>query len=383
MDWNIMVHIGNHKFAAAKPGGMSKVHKIHKRLRKVLKLMSLIAFSSLLLLCNGCNRETAVKVTDDNGKEPVTATATPIVSTPTADVVAPTQAAMTPTPTEEILTPTPEISSPDDPGNHEDNPGEEAAEKFDLTAFKKLKDCFIDYQFDVVSNGTGDMPDSFDVHGEYDLNQDGRLEEISLYLLGNTLNSAFDVKTYIEINGIRKDFYMDYSEEGEVDIVDLDQKDSYLEVAYFDAGPSDDPHYHFYRYDGKEVIELGETDSSALIDGYGKEIPFLFTSGQFTPVICSGYKIIENNAFKVVNLDIKNCLGKTYKFSGGDAFFQPCDAMPDNLELNWDMESMIHLDPCQIKILDIKLSEYDRLLNWYFVELPDGQKGLLYFWIGD
>jgi len=33
--------------------------------------------------------------------------------------------------------------------------------------------------------------------------------------------------------------------------------------------------------------------------------------------------------------------------------------------------------------LDIHISPDDRTLNWFYVDLPDGEKGLLYFWIGD
>jgi hypothetical protein len=338
----------------------------------------------LLLCCSGCRK--ADTVIDDNPAEAVTTTPTPVTKTITSAAVTPVQAFETPAPTQTANTPapTPSVSGPEDLGSGDgDEADNKTAEKWNLSSFKKLRESFIDYKFNVISNGSGELPDSFDVKGEYDLDLDDKLDEISLFLCGNGLNWAADVQTYIEINGIRKDFYMAYSDDGEVVIIDLDKNDSYLEVAYFDAGPSDDPIYDIYRYDGKEILELGEIDSSALIDGYGREIPYFFTSWQFTPVICSGYQVIENNVFKTINLDIGDCLGKTYEFSGGDAFFQPCDSMPENLELNWDTENMIHLDPCKIKILDIKLSENDRVLNYYFVELPDGQRGLLYFWIGD
>lgn len=37
----------------------------------------------------------------------------------------------------------------------------------------------------------------------------------------------------------------------------------------------------------------------------------------------------------------------------------------------------------EAKILNIYMNEDDRTLNWFYIELVGGEKGLLYFWIGD
>ena len=59
--------------------------------------------------------------------------------------------------------------------------------------------------------------------------------------------------------------------------------------------------------------------------------------------------------------------------------------MPENYYeyARWDRESAREFNETKVKILDINIEETDRTLNWFHVELVDGEKGLLYFWIGD
>ena len=355
-----------------------KIRHFLKQSGRYLGTICFIATALFVLSFTGCGESSKDSVTDEKGASDLTSEAT------SKDGITPTEAIptltpdLTPTEAAPTVTPIPAVSTP-----------VYSDEKLDLKAFREFRECFIDYKFDVKSKkGLGDYIDSFDVNGKYDLDLDGKPDDIHLFLCGLGLRGTLDAKPYIEINGIRKDFYMDSSDDGEVVIFDLDKNDSYLELAYFDQGPSDDPIYECYRYDGKEIIEIGDIDPYALLDGYGRIIPSGYnTRWNFTPVICSGYKIIENNEFKTINLDIREDLGKTYEFSGkstgGDVFFHPCDAIVDSSELSWDPDQMIYLDPCRIKIFDIEVTEQDRGLCFYYVELPDGRKGMLYFWMGD
>lgn len=76
--------------------------------------------------------------------------------------------------------------------------------------------------------GTESQPHSFFAEGEYDLNKDGKPDKINLMLKG--FGGGEEVKTYIEVNGIRQDFYMELSPEGEVGIIDLDKNDKFLRL---------------------------------------------------------------------------------------------------------------------------------------------------------
>ncbi len=249
-----------------------------------------------------------------------------------------------------------------------------------IDAFQPLKNGFMNTDFDVKREGTKEEPKSFLVTGEYDLNQDGQLDRIEVSLLGSLMDSS-EVVTYIEVNGIRQEFYMDYTMTGEVRVLNLDESDKFYEIAYFDEGPSGDPHYHFYRYDGTKLYEVGEIDAYAYMDGKGRLISGFHIS-HFTPRFYSAWYQIEDSRLILHNNNMESYLGKVYEFAGGDAYFLPFDEMPEEIEFQW--EKTIQFAPGKLKLIDIYiLFDENPFLNNYFVEFEDGKKGLLYFWIGD
>jgi hypothetical protein len=153
-------------------------------------------------------------------------------------------------------------------------------------------------------------------------------------------------------------------------------------VASFDEGPSGDPEFTFFRYDGSSIYELGSIDAYASIDGEGKLISSFHRNNYFKPSFCSAWYEIIDNAMVCKNNKIDQYLGLMYDFSGGEAYFLPYDTLPDNPDIQWD--EMKHFEACQVKLVDIwDLSEGERTLNYYFIELPTGETGLIYFWIGD
>jgi hypothetical protein len=255
-----------------------------------------------------------------------------------------------------------------------DDNGEESLD--DLTAFLPLQDCFLNYAFQVEKVGQEDNRTSYKVNGNYDLNSDGKEDSIIILQKGRNNNLS-----YIEVNRIKLSFNMDNPNEGEVHIIDLDKNDPYLDVACFDDGPSGDPEFIFFRYDGKSIYELGRIDAYASIDGKGRLISS-FHRSDFKPNFCSAWYEIINNIMVRKNNPIDKYLGKIYDFTGGDAYFLPYDKLPDLPDIQWD--EMIHFEACEIKLIDIwDLSEVGRTLNYYFIEFPTGERGLIYFWIGD
>ncbi len=251
-------------------------------------------------------------------------------------------------------------------------------EEIGINNFKPIKEYFINYDFDVNINGTKEEPLSFTVKGKYDLNLDGSLDSISFLLRGPSGKKNF--KTYLHVNNIKNDVYMDHTMDGEARIIDLDQNDKFIEITCFDEGPSGDPEYIFYRYNGTELYYIGSLPSDTLIDGKGNFIPGSYLS-KLDPKFYSAWYEIKDNRFVEKYNDIREYLGKTYKFGGGEAYFIPSEEMPKDFEPRW--EETRQFEASEIKVIDVYFYSGERNLNYYFVELQNGEKGMLYFWIGD
>jgi len=330
----------------------------------VIVLCCLLVFMISGCKTSGKNSEGTQKVEEEKSHT-ISPTSIPTITPTITPTVIPTN----------IPIPTPTVIPTMPPSDSKDEGSSEVLD--DLTNFKKLQDGFIDYDFKITRNGTQNIPDSFKVEGKCDLNNDGKADNIKMLIKGNA-----DIKSYLEVNDIKQEFDIDNSYDGEVRIVDLDQNDNYLEVACFDEGPSGDPAYLFFRYDGVNLYEIGSIDAFARIDEQGKLISSFHISWQFRPSFCSAWYEIENNTLVKKNNDIDKYLELTYDFNGGDAYFIPFDKIPDNLEIGW--EETKRFEATKVKLIDILyLDSLNRTLNFYFVTFPSGEKGLLYFWIGD
>jgi len=324
---------------------------------KIKKSVIILLGSALLLTMSACNKSENV----DNMKNvvsssPFSTTAPSIKITPTSvpTLIPTTSPTVAPT-NAPINTPTKVPSTPD---NTKKTVG-------DITTYKKLVDCFLDYKFKTVDST---------VEGNYDLNQDGKLDaiKIDLKIKDEVMNP------YLEVNGEKITFYMDSP--GAVQIVDLHKKDKYFEIACFDAGPSADECYHLFRYTGKKIYKLGTIDAGAWINQQGKLISSFDLTRYFKPYFCSAWYEIEHYTLVYYPNDTKKYIGKNYNYQGGQAFFVPCNKKPNADNISWD--NIKEYDPVQLKLIDI-LYPYERTLNFFYVELPTGEKGLLYFWIGD
>ena len=84
--------------------------------------------------------------------------------------------------------------------------------------------------------------------------------------------------------------------------------------------------------------------------------------------------------------DISPALNKTYEASGSfEAYFDEMDSVPENYYPDWSQEKMVEFqkgEKITIKHINIGGDTMQYPL-WYFVELENGKKGLLYFWPGD
>lgn len=244
--------------------------------------------------------------------------------------------------------------------------------------FLALDEYFKDYAFDVTFDENLEFYDRiYTIHGTYDLNGDGKKEQI------NALLKQRADESYIEVNGIKMSIYP-MSPTGEVQIIDLDNRDEYVELAIFDDGPSGDPEFKFFRYDGKELISLGSIERGGLMDGQGKLISWFNKSNYLEPLFFSAWGVLADGKFVTTNHDVEQYIGKNYKVSG-QGFFVPLETNPENHfeYTDWNFDTIREFENTEIMLLDIHISPEDRTLNWYYAQLPDGERGLLYFWIGD
>jgi beta-lactamase regulating signal transducer with metallopeptidase domain len=245
--------------------------------------------------------------------------------------------------------------------------------------FSAMDVYFKDYTFDVSYDENLDYYQrDYSLHGVYDLNDDGEVDKINAVLMRDYKDGG-----YVEVNGMKVALELD-SPSGEMQLIDLDSSDNYTEIAVFDDGPSGDPIFIFFRYDGENLYSIGRIDRYALMDGQGKFISWFHLADNFNPIFFSAWGEFKNNEFVITNHDVEQYIGKTYEVDGM-GYFVPLDYNPENYHEHtiWDFEAQREFNQTKIKLLDIHIDEYDRTLNWFYVELPDGEKGLLYFWIGD
>ena len=248
-----------------------------------------------------------------------------------------------------------------------------------IGSFSEIDKYIKDYTFDVSYDGDLEWDQrAYSIHGTYDLNGDGEADSINAVLIAGNEDGS-----YIEVNGMKLELNF-YNPTGAANIIDLDSRDAYTEVAVFDDGASGDPAFTFIRYDGKKLFTVGTIDRHALMDGQGKFISWFHLANNFKPQFFSALGEFKNNEYVITNHDVEQYKGKTYEVDG-TGFFVSLDNNPEDYfeHMVWDPETLREFKETRIKLLDIHMSPDNPTLNCFYVELPDGERGLLYFWIGD
>ncbi len=245
----------------------------------------------------------------------------------------------------------------------------------ELNNFQPIKERVLANNFKITKFGPKDKTKSFSVDGTADLNGDGHMDQIHLFLRG--IEGDYGAEAYIQVNQVRQTIAMDFTFDGAVELLDLDQDDHTIEIAAFDAGPSDEAQFHVFQYDGNHLYSLGAIDAGSFVNHHGKVISGFFVT-RFTPRFYSAWYEVIDHSFQMKANDITPYFGKSYVVDG-DAFFFPSEQL--SFENWWDKHRTFHNQ--SFKLLDVGFYPTSRILNNYFIEFEDGTKGMLNFWIGD
>ena len=224
-----------------------------------------------------------------------------------------------------------------------------------------------------------DVEHIFHITGDFDVNSDGITDEIKISM-GRSINNQ---KSEVRVND--KSHETTWDNPWEAFLTDLDIRDKYKEIVVYDDGPSGDPQYIFFRYDGSDIIELGTIGGSPKINGCGR----LITSCMdfISPEIILETSAITENGFQHFDIDPAGALGKKYTLAYDfDTYFEEFDSVPSDFQPSYDMSKMHSFKKDQKitleKIVPVSLNE-PSFPYWYEIQLENGKKGALYFWIGD
>lgn len=336
---------------------------------KKKKLQIITVLISILLICllTGCNKNTGGMGAGDSNESPINLTSAPALSEKQPEAyVSPDESEVT---QDKLIEKN--LSKEDD--------NVQLTEAPDLENFSEMDNYIINYAFEISYDENEDYDrKTYSIHGEYDLNGDGINENINALLIPYGEDGS-----YLSVNDKIVPLYLS-DPAGEIYVIDIDKNDTYTEIAVYDFGPSADPVFDFFRYDGIELTYLFSIDRAALMDGQGKFISSFHLTTHFTPRFYSAWGEYKNGEYIISTHDISQFIGKTFELND-IAFFIPMEKEPQNYieHIRWDSEFQRDFKSTQIKLLDMHVDEDDLILNWFFVELPDGEKGLLYFWIGD
>ena len=156
----------------------------------------------------------------------------------------------------------------------------------------------------------------------YDLDSDGTIDKITLKHIINEKEEEYssDRDYYsLEYNG--KPIYDHWDGYGSVGIVDLDNRDKYLDIWVYDDGPSNDPGYSFFRKVENKIVKMGElgVERGFLCDGKGRILSAHRDMPWISPQVFNCYYTIENNKFKKHTLDFS--YNKNFEYTSNTGFF--------------------------------------------------------------
>ena len=225
-----------------------------------------------------------------------------------------------------------------------------------------------------------EKPDAiYQVTGEFDLNQDEKADLIRLDIDPETQDATLSVNDI----SVSDSFYSFDT----MKIVDFDTNDTYKEIVITDLGPSYDPTFSLYRYDGSSLIKLGTLgamyEDALCFDGYGRltiSDSFLY---DLEPSIMSMYYDYNGTELTEHKFDLTQVLNQEYtlKKTEDSIYFDENAEDSEEYMPDWG-------ETCEEKKLTLNSGDKITIKHIYdyerfYVQLPDGRNGMMYFWIGD
>ncbi|WP_167958393.1 hypothetical protein [Anaerosporobacter faecicola] len=247
----------------------------------------------------------------------------------------------------------------------------------DFDSFQPIREVAIPCTFESKEENDNQNT-TYEATGSYDLNQDGTDDTILFKHDSDTYEYSLQINeaNITDFMATPECFY----------IVDLDKRDTYQELVIYDNGMSDDPCFNFYRYDGNNLVLLGMigslSDSTISFDGYGRIVKGDSLLNRLSPSIIPAFYEVEKNELKMHDFDLSEVLNQEYSLSVDEnAYFCETDQVGEDFIPDWS-ENM--------QDYEINLKAGDKIMvkgiydsERYWVVLPDGRSGMLYYWIGD
>lgn len=245
----------------------------------------------------------------------------------------------------------------------------------DYKRFTRLHNAKLACKFNSTYNPKNYKKD-YTIKGTYDLNQDRKKDRITFRCNRDTM------KMKLTINGATLKDELPTPETAYV--VDVNSKDSYYDLVLYDRGMSDDPTYHFYRYNGKTIKYLGAVGSYKAgaigFDGKGHVATMDSFLNKLDAPMLKGYYALKKNKWQYHDFDLSKAEQKEYTISAKkvEGYFAETKKKLDKFNPTWSQKQRITLHKGD-KITLNKIGDYEM----YEVKLEDGRVGVLYFWIGD
>lgn len=243
-----------------------------------------------------------------------------------------------------------------------------------IDGFISLSQAKEDYKFTKESKYVEDEMNPFTiVTGEYALNSD---KKDKIVITSNNLDEIGKIK----VNDVEVKCGLINIED--VVIIDIDKNDNYKEIAILDNGFSDDYEMTIFRYAEGKLYELGFVGAvrgfeDILFDKEGKVIgSYNYTYFLDTKIVTEYNMVIDDKLQRVVTDNDANMNKKYAVVNEMQVAFSETGNMEishGKLDVVLDYENLIKLKAGE-EITLIKVNSFEEL---YYIELPDGRKGVM------
>lgn len=269
-----------------------------------------------------------------------------------------------------------------------------------------------DYDSEIIGGDLKKLGEPYEVQGKYDLNSDGEADAIQVFFSALSTASSIDRASKIRVNDTETEAF--YHNPRGVYIIDFNEEDRFRELVVFDDGPSGDPGIYLYRYNGKEVIELGRISGvigdrpeesldtiseedlmvgaprytgpyygAIKIDRRGRILSPNDVVEFLSPEIILGIREIKDEGIEHKKINYSKMLNKEYEIKEDfRTYFEETEKGLKDLNLSnmgWEEENIISFHQGE----KIYLKDLDEYGARYVIELQNGKRGIMYFWIGD